>query len=208
MADQRPFKGKPRRPQQGKAPPRKSARRPGAPGALTIKPLGNNRFAFTPPRCALERDLDLVGVEEMRNEAEPEMARDELLFLVEDCRGFLEAYNLLAELALEENDFNLARGHFGFGYESGLAALPEGFRGQLPAAEGYNPHFFLAGRGLARCLIKKGDVRKGREVLEQLAKFDPEEPNVKALLAELPAPPSSAKRPAGRRRPQKKPPKS
>jgi hypothetical protein len=169
-----------------------------------IKPLGNNRFAFSAPRCALERDLDLEGVEAMRNEHEPEMARDELLFLVEDCRGFLEAYNLLAELALEENDFNLARGHFGFGYESGMAALPEGFRGLLPATEGYNPHFFLAGRGLARCLIKKGDVRRGREVLEQLAKFDPEEPNVKALLAELPPPPPRpGKRPTGHRGPKR-----
>jgi hypothetical protein len=204
MAEQRPFKRKPGRPQPGKAPPRKSDRRPSAPGALTIKPLGRNRFAFSAPRCALERDLDLEGVEAMRNEHEPEMARDELLFLVEDCRGFLEAYNLLAELALEENDFNLARGHFGFGYESGMAALPEGFRGLLPATEGYNPHFFLAGRGLARCLIKKGDVRKGREVLEQLAKFDPEEPNVKALLAELPAPPPRpGKRPTGQRSPKR-----
>jgi tetratricopeptide (TPR) repeat protein len=137
------------------------------------------------PRCAQERDLDIEEVHHMRDEDEPDVARDELLFLVEDCRGFLEAYNLLAELAIEDGDIPLARGHFGFGYESVLEALPHGFRGVLPSREGYNPHFYLAGRGLARCLIAMQQPDKAREVLKRLLELDPTEPDVRALLEDL-----------------------
>jgi len=167
-----PRKGRPAKPRQ-------------IPGALSLKQLSGNRYCLVPPRCAVERDLDLEEVQHMRDEDEPDVARDELLFLVEDCRGFLEAYNLLAELALEQGDIPLAQGYYGFGYESAMAVLPIGFRGLLPAEEGYNPHFFLAGRGLARCLISRGDRKKAREILKQLHKFDPDEPDVKALLDEL-----------------------
>lgn len=76
----------------------------------------------------LDRDLDLVEVHNMIAGAELEIARDELLYLVADCRGFLEAYCILAELALEEGDIPLAKGHYGFAYENGLDALPRGFR--------------------------------------------------------------------------------
>jgi len=116
---------------------------------------------------------------------EPEIARDELLYLVADCRAFLEAHNLLGELALEEEDIALARGHYGFGYEIGMLSLGKDFRGILPARRDYNPEFFLAGRGLARCLIARGQRREGRDVLEQLARLDPREELVRGLLDEL-----------------------
>lgn len=121
----------------------------------------------------------------MRTGAEFEIARDELLYLVADCRGFLEAYLQLAELALEDEDIPLAKGHFGFAYEQGLEILPPGFRGQIPCKEGYNPHFFAAGRGLARCLIARQEPKKAREVLEQLLRFDPSEEGAKSLLQQL-----------------------
>lgn len=152
---------------------------------LNLKNLGRNRFAFEAPECALDRDLDLAEVRDMILRDEQEIARDELLYLVADCRGFLEAYCVMAEQALEEEDIALAKGHFGFAYENGLDALPRGFKGLLPVKEGYNVHFFHAGRGLARCLIAKGELKKGREVLEQLRRFDPEEPQTQDLLVQL-----------------------
>jgi len=114
-----------------------------------------------------------------------DIANDELLYLVSDCRGFLEAYNLLGELALEDNNVKLAKGHFGFGYETGLNLLSPGFRAQLPANLGDNLHFFAAGRGLARCLIALGNRHDGREVLQRLAKFDPTDKPTQSLLAQL-----------------------
>ena len=187
MDDSRKRKGK-RGGGQGWKQPRKpssGASRPHNPSLLTVRRLEGNRYALVPPECAVDRELDLEEVQTMMSRGEADIARDELLYLVADCRGFLEAHNLLAEVALEEEDIPVARGHFGFGYEMGLAALPPGFKGELPANQGYNPHFFLAGRGLARCLIAKGELKEGREVLEQLLKFDPGEPDTRSLLAEL-----------------------
>lgn len=137
------------------------------------------------PECALDRDLDLEEVKEIRAGGEFEIARDELLYLVGDCRGFLEAYLQLAELALEDEDISLAKGHFGFAYEQGLEILPPHFRGQLPCKEGYNPHFYAAGRGLARCLVARQEPQKAREVLEQLLRFDPTEEGTRSLLDQL-----------------------
>jgi hypothetical protein len=152
---------------------------------LKLRRLDGNRFAFQAPVCAFDRQEDLEEVQKMIAAGELEIARDELLYLVSDCRGFLEAHNLLGELALEEEDISLARGHFGFAYEIGLDSLPAGFRGILPARREYNRAFFLAGRGLARCLIARGQHKEGRDVLVQLARFDPQEEHVKSLLKEL-----------------------
>lgn len=152
---------------------------------LPLKRIDGNRFAFQPPFCAFDRKEDLDEVHQMIAGGELEIARDELLYLVSDCRAFLEAHNLLGELALEENDIPLSQGHFGFAYEIGLGSLPAGFRGILPANRDYNRAFFLAGRGLARCLIARGQRDKGRDVLVQLSRFDPREESVKVLLAEL-----------------------
>lgn len=152
---------------------------------LKLRRLDGNRFAFQPPVCAFDRREDLEEVQQMIAAGELEIARDELLYLVSDCRGFLEAHNLLGELALEEEDISLARGHYGFAYEIGLDSLPAGFRGILPAKRDYNRAFFLAGRGLARCLIARGKDQEGRAVLVQLARFDPQEEHVKSLLKEL-----------------------
>jgi hypothetical protein len=152
---------------------------------LTLKRIEGKRYELIAPECAVDRDLDLEEAQAMRDGGEAECARDELLYLVADCRGFLEAHNLLGELALEEEDIPLARGHYGFAYECGLAALPQNFKGELPAGAGYNRHFHSAGRGLARCLIAKGNLIKGQEVLELLARFDPQEPDTQSLLAQL-----------------------
>ena len=121
---------------------------------------------------------------------ELDIARDELLYLVADCQGFIEAHNLLAMLALEEGDVAIARGHFGFAFENGLEAVPSGFAGRLPADQEYNRQFFDAGRGLARCLVALNKPVEAREILEQLARFDPREESVQALLAELKDPPA------------------
>jgi hypothetical protein len=161
----------------------KPVRKP--PGALELKALGGNRFEFQAPDCALDRDLDLEEAKEMRLASEGEIARDELLYLVADCRGFLEAYLQLAELALEEEDIGLSKSYFAFAYETGLEALPRHFRGQLPVREGYNPHFFAAGRGLARCLISGNQPEQAREVLDQLLRFDPAEAETRSLLEQL-----------------------
>jgi hypothetical protein len=179
-----------RDPGRNSAPPRAPVDDDGLPQRtdttrLQLKRLDGNRFALQAPVCAQDRQEDLDEVHAMIAAGELEIARDELLYLVSDCRGFLEAHNRLGELALEEGDLALARGHFGFAFEIGIESLPKGFRGVLPSTIDYNAPFFLAGRGLARCLIARGQKAEGRKVLEQLARFDPRDETIGALLAEL-----------------------
>ena len=152
---------------------------------MSLKRVSKSTWAFVAPDCACERQLDLEDAQDMRAKREEEIARVELLYLVADCHGFMEAHNLLGELALEANDVKLARGHFGYCYENGLKTLPPGFRGLLPADEGYNGPFFEAGRGLARCLIALGEVAQGAAILKKLASLDPVEPETQSLLAQL-----------------------
>ena len=178
---------------KNRAAPRKSPgrspgprpKRPAARGLLRLRRLDANRFALQVPVCALERAEDLEEVHEMIAQDELDIARDELLYLVADCRAFLSAHNLLGELALRDEDIPLARGHYGFAYEVGLDSLPPGFRGTLPTQRDYNGEFFLAGRGLARCLIARGQRAEGRAVLQNLQKLDPRNTDVRDLLAEL-----------------------
>lgn len=190
------MKQPPRKKGKWRGKPPKPVKRPAAPDAddaegaddparLSLRRLDANRFALLEPFTAIDRQEDIDEVRKMIAGGELEIARDELLYLVSDCRGFLEAHNLLGELALEEEDLSLAQGHFGFAYEIGISSLPPGFKGRLPANKEYNNAFFLAGRGVARCLIARGQQEKGREVLEQLARLDPQEKDVRALLDEL-----------------------
>lgn len=155
------------------------------PHLLELQPLGGGEFQLIAPREVLEREDDLFDVRDAIAHGELELAQDELLYLVSDCREFLEAYNLLAEVALEKGDIPLARGYFGFAFETGSKSLPRDFRGLLPHPLGYNEHFFAAGRGLARCLIALKEVRTGQEVLELLAKYDPTEADTLSLLDQL-----------------------
>src|SRR5579885_674751 len=62
---------------------------------LKLRRLDGNRYSFTPPVCAFDRKEDIEEVQQMIAAGELEIARDELLYLVSDCRAFLEAHNLL-----------------------------------------------------------------------------------------------------------------
>ena len=112
------------------------------------------------------------------------MAVDELRWLLEGCRGLLEAHRLLGEVALGDNDLALARGHFGYAYELGMAAIPrDGLPGPLPYVQPANQPLFEAGKGLAWCLMQQGEADVAAGVVERLLALDPSDPlNLKGLL--------------------------
>lgn len=154
--------------------------------SMVLKSVGRGEFALVSPLCARERQEDLDEVHAMIDGDELDIARDELLYLVADCHEFFEAHNLLAEVALlDGHDLAIARGHFGYVFETALKFIPPGFQGRLPTGMEYNAQLYLAGRGLARCLVALGDRPAAREVLERLAALDPHNADVRALLDEL-----------------------
>lgn len=112
----------------------------------------------------------------MMDSGEFEIARDELLWLLESCHDFIEAHQLLGRLALEiDRDIELAQAHFGCGYELGLQALRcAGMPSPVSSKEPANRAFFEAGRGLARCLHQVGQTNKARQICDFLIDRDPQ----------------------------------
>jgi hypothetical protein len=139
------------------------------------------------PRCARDRAEDLDEGRAMIEAGETEIAQDELRWLLSDCGEFMAAHVLLGELAVAEGDLNLARGHFGAGYQLALqtlrrASMPKPLLYSQPA----NRPFFEAGRGLAWCLEKLSKPQMTEEIVETLLQLDPSDPmRLRAMIDEL-----------------------
>jgi len=114
---------------------------------------------------------------------EVEVATDELRWLVSNCSEFIEAHELLGELALTQGDAALARGHFGFAVQLGLKTLERAkVEGPLPYRQPANASFFLAGRGLVLALAELGMLPKAQDLVQTLVKLDPTDPLVLGTL--------------------------
>jgi hypothetical protein len=129
------------------------------------------------PRCARDRQEDLEEVRKMLDAGELEVAVDECRWLLNGCSDCLEAHRLLGEIALSENDWPLARGHFGYAYRLGEKALQQaGTKGPLPYRLGANHSFLESGKGLAFCLRQLGKREMAKEVVEALLACDSSDP--------------------------------
>lgn len=138
---------------------------------------GDRAWELVHPRCALERAEDLEEVRLMLDAGETDVALDELRWLLNGCSDFVAAHRLLGELALEDGDLRLARGHFGYAYEIALSAFPpRGLDGPLPYRLPGNQPFLEAAKGLAWCLHELGKKQLARRVLKQLLDCDPTDP--------------------------------
>ena len=107
---------------------------------------------------------------------EIDVAQDELRWLLEGCRAFIEAHKLLGEIAMADGDLPLARGHFGRAYELGLEALPPDRPRRLPYDRPANRAFLEAAKGLAWCLEQLSEKEAARQVIDRLLAFDPSDP--------------------------------
>lgn len=123
----------------------------------------------------------------MMDAGEVEIARDELRWLLDGCGDLLEAHQLLGELAWLDGDIPLARGHFGYAYRIGVAAMPGGgLSGRLPYERPANQSFFESSKALVACLRQLKRHRAAREVIVQVLKLDPADPlGFKAMLVEI-----------------------
>lgn len=135
-----------------------------------------NVWELVHPACVGERTEDLEEVRLMLAAGEDEVARDELLWLLGDCREFVEAHKLLGEIAARGGDTGLARGHFGQAYELVVKALPGAFRGRLPFDRPANRPFLEAAKGLALAAHEQGRDDLAVPVARRLLAFDPSDP--------------------------------
>jgi hypothetical protein len=138
---------------------------------------GEDAWELVPPRCAVERALDLEEVRQMVDAGELDVARDECRWLLEGCSDCLEAHRILGEIALEEQDIPLARGHFGYAYRLGTTALERaGTKGPLPYRLEANQAFFESAKGLVWCLLQLGKPDMAAEIVAATIACDPSDP--------------------------------
>jgi hypothetical protein len=89
----------------------------------------------------------------------------------------MDAHRLLGELALQDEDLSLARGHFGYVHQLGLKAIAQaGPQGRLPYSLAANQAFHESGKGLVYCLLHLGKREMAVEVADQLVGCDPSDP--------------------------------
>jgi hypothetical protein len=155
-------------------------RAPGGDERITLArrdSAGGPAWEIVQPRCARRRRDDIEEVEAMIAGGEPEIAREELVWLLSECPDFLEAHVHLGMIALEEGDAKLARGHFGRAYELCLRALQAaGNPKPLPHALAGNHPFFEAAKGLVHCLLETGRRPMAADVCRVIAPLDPADP--------------------------------
>jgi len=145
--------------------------------AINVRRRPDATWELVHPRCVIEREADLREAEAMIAAGEHEIARDELRWLLEGCSDNIAAHELLGELALEEENIPLARGHFGYAYQLGMKAIraagsPQPFSLEWAA----NQAFFSAGKGLVHCLLKLDKRDVVTEVVEFLLQCAPGDP--------------------------------
>jgi hypothetical protein len=137
---------------------------------------GENTFELVYPRCVRQRADDLEEVHAMLKAGEIDVAVDELRWLLDGCQPLLEAHKLLGEIAMADNDLELARAHFGMAWSLGTAMLPKGQRTHLPYSRPTNRPLLEAGKGLAWCLKQLDHPQMSAEIVVQLRDLDPADP--------------------------------
>ena len=113
-----------------------------------------------------------------------EIAIDELRWLLNGCSDFIDAHRQLGELALLDQDWQLARGHFGYAHQIGVKAWERaGKPTPVPYALPGNQAFFEASKGLAQSLKQLTKLDLLSDVVAILLTLDPADPlGVRGLL--------------------------
>jgi hypothetical protein len=159
---------------------------------LTVRRTADGRaWEFVHPRCAVERSDDMEEVEAMVAGGEHEIAEEELRWLLAGCAEFMEGHVALGEIAALDEDWKLARGHFGAAFRLGCDALDRAkARGPVPYKLAANQVWYEAGKGLILALIKLDKRDLAAEVRDRLLQGDPSDPLAIGQLMPTSSPPS------------------
>lgn len=124
-------------------------------------------------------------VRQMLEGGEAEIAEDEVRWLLGGCADFLDAHAFLGELALEREDYKLARGHYGRVLMIVEKAWDRaGAEGRLPASIPSNRVVHEAGKALILCLGKLEKKSALRSAARQLLAWDASDPLAVRALCE------------------------
>lgn len=166
----------PRKKQGHKRPRAHQQRKQAQPQGITVRLIENDVYELVHPRKARMLSDDLEEVHDMLAHEEWDLAVDELLWLLRECRELLEAHQLLGRIALFQGKLDLARAHLGHAYELGLNATGTDFAGRLPFTRFSNRPLLQASYDLVQCLLRLEEHELARSVAKQLVKWDPTDP--------------------------------
>jgi tetratricopeptide (TPR) repeat protein len=146
----------------------------GRPPAIGLSQIpGTSDYELVHPRCVLQRRADYEDGMELLKAGDPEGARDAFRFALEGCGDNLWIHVALGKIALEmDQDYNLARGHFGYAFELVERALPKSIAVRLPKRIPGNSPFFDAAEGLASCyegMNRRDEANRVRRLADRLA---------------------------------------
>lgn len=144
---------------------------------MRLRRVGGEGWELLHPRCARDRAEDLEEVQAMLAAGEIEIAKDEVLWLLDACHDFLEAHKLLGELAYAEGDIQLARGHFGYAFQIGQRAIAAaGNPRPVPYKLAENQPFHEAGKALVLCLLQLQKRELAAQAVAEMLSYDPSDP--------------------------------
>ena len=146
----------------------------------------SDAYELVYPRSVAARKDDMEEVRQMLAAEEIDVAEDELRWLVGGCPQLLEGHKLLGDIAAGDENWQLARVHYGYAYQLGLdAAKRIKPPATLPHARPNNRTLHEAGRGLAESLSKLGETDTAKTIVRRLLAWDPSDPlGVKAFAFE------------------------
>jgi hypothetical protein len=186
-----PRPGEPKRDRGKSAGPKPTDARHSGSSLRLRRTAEGDAWELVHPRCARDRQEDLEEVRKMIDAGEIDVAMDECRWLLQGCGDCLEAHRLLAEIALGEKDYPLARGHFGYAFRLGAQALERaGVSGPLPYRVPANQAFLESAKGLAWCLRELDKPDMAAEVVATALACDPSDPLGIARLMSEPPPPA------------------
>jgi hypothetical protein len=146
--------------------------------SIAVRRAGSgNEYELVYPHSVERRAADMEEVRNMLAAGEIDVAEDELRWLVGGCPVLLDAHKLLGQIAAGDGKWELARGHFGFAYELGLAAAKDARPpATLPCARPANRDLHEAARGLVESLLNLGERELAQQVIAQILAWDPTDP--------------------------------
>jgi Tfp pilus assembly protein PilF len=149
----------------------------GAGKQVSVVRADDGAWELREPRCARVRREDLEEVQQMIDAGETEIAKDELRWLLSECRDFIAAHKLLGDLAVDAGDWKLARGHYGYAHQLGVQAIDRaGAVKPVLYAKPANKAFFEASRGLVQSLMQLGKRGTARDVVQRVLELDARDP--------------------------------
>ncbi|MCB0747464.1 MAG: hypothetical protein KDC52_06670 [Ignavibacteriae bacterium] len=112
-----------------------------------------------------------------------EVAESEFIMIIREDKEFIDAYNSLAWLQMEEYNYGSAQSYFSEAYEIGNSLIPKEFRGKIEWGHIDNRPFLRSIHGLGLSFLLVGEFQQAQKFFEQNLEYNPNDnQGIRSLL--------------------------